>query len=397
MAEVSKDVGNIFTTSGSILGVGEWIPSKPGIPVRITEEDLTELFNNSNGSIPLAIGHDDNSPTIGYITKLTRNGDTIEHNGYVFNEESFKKAIMNGNSRALSAEISNFGDSATGKIIGKRIKRVCFVPNPAIDGTETEISTFKFSAPEVIMTETESQDTTTSQEPKTEITATPSTLDITKIVEEVSAGISKKYEEQINVLKNEIESLKSNPGKEFLTKTPGKRGRPKKVTNIVNEESNEESEDGESILTEAQYVDPVGKEVFDEYAKVQIALQEKDNLLKQERQRVESIHQKQFDDLVSELKNRNASVESFITPLKGMKIEDQISALRAYREQVIKSQPMTSSSTSDIKIGSEGGQPNSPESLMDRARLAGIDQHLRNIPAHIREKIAAKFNTKIGV
>jgi hypothetical protein len=410
MAEDYKEFEGGFYTKGAILEVGTFTPgsSKSGEPVTISESDFEELYNNIKGPIPFAIGHGDFAPIIGHATKFRKNGATIEHKGIVSDPNSFKTIVINENYRNISPEIELI--RVNGKVVGKRISKLCFVPNPSMPNTQTEITRLKFSAPEVTMTDSQTSGTIESTTnnpvpPKTETPVkttennTSGNIDIAALAEVLSAGISKKFEEQIATLKTEIETLKGSPGKDFFTKPKtGNRGRPKKIE--TSQESDGSEDDGEpqfTALLEAEPINPVGKEVFDEYAKTQLALQEKDRALQAEKQRIDGLYKSQLDNIITDIKNHNVDVDPFIEQIKSMSIENQISVLQAYRSQVIKNQPMISNPSSNgMQFGNEGGSSNNKETFAERAKLAGVDFIYKNKSPEYLKALSDKLGWKFA-
>lgn len=142
-----KQVGDIYKTDGSILEVGSFI-AQSGNKVDISETDVDELLSNISSPIPFSIGHDKYAETIGYAIKFSKNGNQILHNGIVFDSDKFENVILNGHNN-ISPEIDYVRDPSTGKVVGKKIVRLSFVPNPAIKSNKTDVTRFAFSAPEV--------------------------------------------------------------------------------------------------------------------------------------------------------------------------------------------------------------------------------------------------------
>ena len=91
MAEDFKQVGDIFKTDSNIVEVGEWVPDS-GVPIRITRDDVDEMYHNIDSKIPLTILHGNTPKTIGYAIKFfpSTDGNTIRHEGIVFDSEEFK-------------------------------------------------------------------------------------------------------------------------------------------------------------------------------------------------------------------------------------------------------------------------------------------------------------------
>lgn len=399
MAEDYKEFEGGFYTKGAILEVGTFTPgsSKSGESVSISESDLEELYNNIKGPVPFTIGHGDFAPTIGHASKFRKNGNRIEHKGIVSDPNLFKTIVINEDYRNISPEIELI--RVNGEVVGKRISKLCFVPNPAMPNTQTEITRLKFSAPEVTMTDSQTSGTTTestnptSVPPKTDAPASNTNIDVVSLVEAITVGVSKQFEEQFASMRSEIETLKGNPGKEFLTSGTGKRGRPKKTE--TSQEDGITGEVGETTtLTVAEPFDPVGKEVFDEYAKTQIELQKKDDALKAERSRIDGLYKKQLDDIVTDLKNKKVDVDNFVSKIKDMSIENQISVLSAYRSEVIRQQPMISPSSNDMRISNEGGSSNNAESFLERAKMAGVDFVYKNRSPEYLKALSDKLGWK---
>ena len=403
MAEDYKEFEGGFYTKGAILEVGTFTPgsSKSGESVSISESDLEELYSNIKGPVPFTIGHGDFAPTIGHASKFRKNGNRIEHKGIVSDPNLFKTIVINEDYRNISPEIELI--RVNGEVVGKRISKLCFVPNPAMPNNQTEITRLKFSAPEVTMTDSQTSGTTTestnpiSVPPKTDAPAptSPNTnIDIASLAEIITAGVTKQFGEQIASLKSEIETLKGSPGKDFFTKPQtGKRGRPKK-TETSQEDSDTDDATEFTMLEIAEPVNPVGKEVFDEYAKTQIELQKKDDALKAERSRIDGLYQKQFDDIVTDLKNKKVDVDNFVSKIKDMSIENQISVLSAYRSEVIRQQPMISPSSNDMRISNEGGSSNNAESFIERAKMAGVDFVYKNRTPEYLKALSDKLGWK---
>ena len=397
MTDSWKVVGDYFETNGAILEVGEFV-TNDNTSVRITEEDLEELCKNIKDPIPFAIGHGNDAKTIGNAKDFIVKDGKIEHKGLIFDSSAFKDLIINENYRNISPEIDYYREN--GKIIGKKITSLRFVKDPAMQNTQTEIKRLKFSAPEVteIMTDkkldaTETMETKeptkettkTPEQPKTtEKTPTSNAFDMSTLVESITQGVTKEFEKKIEALQSEITSLKGNPGKDFL-ETPKKRGRPKKQVDEFSE--NTENDDNSEIAPESM----VDKAVFDEYAKLQLEKEELQKQLQAERSMRDNDYQKQFNDLVSELKNMDVNVDGFLEPIKSISLQDKVSALKSCKSMVIEKLPMTSSSSSDIKLGSEGGQNQDNEpSVMD------VLKSYDDVNNPYAKRIAERLKMKLG-
>lgn len=388
MAEDWKAVGDIFTTESSILEVGEFTgtddDNKPST-VKITDEDVEELYNNIKEPLPFIIKHNGNNKIVGYATNFSRDGDKIIHKGLIHDSVAFKKAVVEGNCRGISPEIDYLYKD--GKVVGKKITRLAFEERPAIANNTTEVTRFYFSAPEVNMTgevtEEKPQETKTTPEPVAP--QTPPAIDISALTEAITAGITKKFEEQIGSLKSEIETLKGNPGKDFFTKSK-KPGRPAKAKQeVTDDEFSETTEQLEPVVE----VNPVGKEVFDEYAKTQLELQKKNDELLAKDARLNEMLQAQYNDILTELENRNIDTERAKVMVKDFKIEDKIKALKAYRAEAMKEVPMISSTQN---LGVEGGnQETKQPTAWEVVRKYG------DLNNPYLKRIAENMNLELGV
>lgn len=363
MAENWKEVGDIFATDANIVEVGEFTASS-GNNVRITEEDVDELLANIKEPIPFIVKHDSNN-IIGYATKFAKDkSGSIRHKGIIHDSETFKRDVVNGMNRAISPEIDYTLDH-TGKIIGKKITRLAFVDNPAMSNTATEVTKFCFSAPEVTMTgEAEAATKSTETAPAESIsTVTQPQFDMAALAEAITAGVSKKFEEQINSLKSEIDSIKSNPGKDFFETKP-KRGRPVKAKDV----DTEDGEPSESTTLE-EPVQPIGKEVFDQYAKIQLELKKKDEELQKERSTISNMLQERYEGILTELKNKNIDTAHILPMIGEFAISDKIKALEAFKATAATNMPVISATTN---MGAEGGSQEKAEpTLMEILRSYG--------------------------
>ena len=339
-----KQVANIFKTSGNILEIGSFIDAH-GRKVDISERDIEELYSNLKNPIPFAIGHGENADIIGEAIEFDSDGSTIEHKGIITNSEAFKKYIIGKNKTAISPEVEYRKDN-TGKVTG-HISKLCFVDNPAILNNTTEVTTFKFSAPIITNNEIESitmpdEELQINQE-KPDNGSQQSPIDYSKLVEAINNGVTKKFEDKISTLMSEIEKLKgeqSNPIKELM-------------------KEHEEKEDKEEIVeaklgevTTLKPINPISKDVFDEYTKSQVELAKKNEELDKLKKVADEVLNDKLNGLISDLKKYK--FENPEKLLENLPIEDRIKTMEEMKKQIVSRSSMTS--PTDIEMGGEGGK-----------------------------------------
>lgn len=146
---------DILKVSGSTLIKGKFtagIPSSDGIiregkPTDFTPEIIEMLYKNIESHVPYYLGHklDPTRKTIGYAYKfgLPPTKDDLKHQGFVFDENAKVKITTEGHD-SISPEI-DFTIDQEGKVIDAHLEGMAFVPNPAIDGTETQTALAVFS------------------------------------------------------------------------------------------------------------------------------------------------------------------------------------------------------------------------------------------------------------
>lgn len=319
-------------TEGPILQVGSFISRKGNI-VDVSETDKTELFNNIDGKIPMGITHDatsDTGPTnydvIGYASKFAIVNDMIDHKGLVIDSKRYEEAQKAG--YTYISPMIDFEVDKDGKVVNKKIVRLDFVPNPAMPNNIAEVKRFAFSAPEVTMTP-DTQEENITQEPTAEPKFDPTEFAKT-MAESIAEGISTKFGEQINSLKQEIETLKSKPVEALkepetpnilLEATPIQAAIPKE---IIEQLANLES-------SNKQYAERIAKE---DAAYLQTKMVEVKTL--------------GYDIPEKLLKSMRTDRE------KGDFLED-------YKVELIKRAPMNSQTTTPL--GAEGGKPSKKQQM----------------------------------
>lgn len=358
-----KQVGSVFETDGNILEAGEFTISN-GDTVILTESDIEELYNNLKEPVPFAIGHGENAQIIGQAMQFIKNGNVVEHKGIVYNSDTFKNYILGKNKTAISPEIDIVKDKKTGKIT-KKISSLRFVTNPAISGNTTEITRLMFSAPEFITSNVNSDintdnsnDNVMTEQTESSAPASPpnSNMDVAKIAEAITNGLSKKFEEQITVLNNKIAELESKnktvtPPKELIMETTSEPITPE-------------------VLTEYKAAPPISKEVFEEYKNAQLELAKKNEELEKLRKANEQTLNDKLNTIIGDLKKyKYENPDQLLTSLP---IEARISALEEMRRQAVTQTSMTS--PSDIEMDGGGRKRKEKEkSYLELCKEAGID------------------------
>ena len=334
-----KQVGSVFNTDGNILEAGEFTISN-GETVILSESDIEELYNNLKEPVPFAIGHGDDAQIIGQAMQFIKNGNIVEHKGIVYNSDTFKNYILGRNKTAISPEIDIIKDKTTGKIT-KKITSLRFVTNPAISGNTTEVTRLMFSAPEFneiapsinsdINTDNSNVKAMTDQEESSQPSSPPPAMDVAKIAEAITTGISKKFEEQINALNNKIAELES---KSTVTKP------------LI-----DTTEETPSLKQEASPIaPPISKEVFEEYKNAQLEIAKKNEELEKLRKTNEQALTDKLNLIIADLKKYKYENPEEI--LASLPVEARISALEEMRRQAVSQTSMTS--PSDIEMDGGG-------------------------------------------
>lgn len=352
-----KQVGDIYKTSGEILRTGSYI-AQSGNKVDISLTDVDDLYSNIDEHIPMGIAHpEDNDPnyfeTLGYAIKLAKLGDAISHDGIVFDSYKFDNVVLKGYN-AISPEIE-FVKDANGKIIGKKITRLAFVKNPAIDTNTTSITRFAFSAPNIQEEVPKMSETPATPEPMKQpehpFTANDSWAakppetsaaqpDITELMKNMAAaitnGITEKMGSQIEALQNEINALKTT-----------------KEEPVVDEEP----KDSQPIVVNDKQELPPG--VFEQFAEL--------NRQKQELQtRVEREEKQRYTEKLAELRSLGqATPEKLVSHLGTY--EQKIATLDAFKSAMVKNTPMNSENAKPMST--EGGsKPDNPMTVYEVAK-----------------------------
>ena len=380
-----KQVGDVYETAGCILETGSFI-SKSGHAVSINSDDAFDMFDKLDSNIPMTIDHQ--SEPIGYAVKFTKdNSDKIFHKGLVFDKDNFNSKVILGGYNFISPDIEYTCDSR-GNVIDKRITAISFVKNPAMDNTQATIAKFAFSAPSLEvknMPEQESANITNTSIPPT----TPPQIDMATLAEMITAGVSEKFESQIQSLQAELASLKAAKSPEVKTQAQeflaGKKPETKSEEVIA---TSNESTLVSAIGTIAP-ANPVDKEVFDEYAKAQKDLESANAELAKYKETAEKALRKQLSDVVAELKNLGYGDPA--TLVKSLKTyEEKIETLNAIKINHVKTTPMNSQSKTPMNI--EGGSLNGKDSLTIESIAS---QYRIPIPDKYKEHMSKKFGISI--
>jgi hypothetical protein len=346
-----KEVGDVYRTNGPILMAGDFV-TRDGKRITLTPEDVDYLHNNISEQLPFVIDHDKYAETIGYAVKFAKDGETVEHGGIVFNQSEFRDKVILGGYNNISPEI-DFVYDQQGNVIDKRIVKLAFVKNPAIKGNKTEVTRFAFSAPEVnsMTTGDGSQATDAGTSPSEQTTTTaPANVDYTAIVEAIATGLSSKIDVQFNEMRNELNTLKQqvnppkpNPAQEYLASKTAET--PKVETTIP------QANDGNTLVASPDF-DPVTKDVFDEYARVQAELQATKAENDKYRAETEKAQKSQYNNIVGELKALGyANPEKLVSSIDSY--AEKANILRGIKENHVKHAPMNSSN--NTPMNSEGG------------------------------------------
>lgn len=108
-------------------------------PTAFTPAKIAKIYENISTHIPIYLGHstDPSRREIGYAYKfgVTETLDDIKYNGFVFDKTAINKIVTEGYDK-VSPEISPDDE---------RLLAICFVPNPAISGTEAGMEAIVFS------------------------------------------------------------------------------------------------------------------------------------------------------------------------------------------------------------------------------------------------------------
>jgi hypothetical protein len=337
---MSKQVGDFHRITGDALKVGSFI-SNSGNKVDLTQNDIDLIYNNISEPVPMAIDHDDpNADPIAFAVKWDIVGDRLTYSGANFNSEALKSAVLMGYN-SVSPEI-DFTTDSTGKIIDAKISSLRFVKSPAIPTNTTSITRFAFSMPPEV-TENMPEEQPTVETVTTP--AQPATLDIEAVANLFNQVVMPKIEGMINEKFNSFKPQEPvvDKGKEFFNKP----------TEIPSTDNNQKETPSKSEVIESKSIDPVSKDVFDEYARNQAEIAKRDVELKQLREEVEKVKRKEYAEVRTELKNLGVSDPDKLVSHLG-DYESKIQTLKAFKSSVVKTTPMNSNE-SVPPMSSEGG------------------------------------------
>lgn len=142
----------IYKTSGSVVKPGTFI-GMDGKPTSITPEIVRKAYENIDDHIPFYLTHDGiGSPmrkNIGYGFKfaLDDSSNDVAHNGFVFDQMSKQKIVMEGYDHiSPELEFTYDGDS----VVDVKLVGMAFVKNPAIEGNNVDVAITAFSKPEPV-------------------------------------------------------------------------------------------------------------------------------------------------------------------------------------------------------------------------------------------------------
>jgi hypothetical protein len=337
---MSKQVGDFHRITGDALKVGSFI-SNSGNKVNLTQTDIDLIYNNIDKPIPMAIDHDDpNADPIAFAVKWDIINDRLTYSGANFNSEALKSAVLMGYN-SISPEI-DFTTDSTGKIIDAKISSLRFVKSPAIPTNTTSITRFAFSMPPEV-TENMPED-----QPITETVTTPAqpaSLGIEDFANLLNTVVMPKIEGMINEKFNSFKPQEQviDKGKEFF----------QKPTEISSTENNQKETPIKQEVIESKAIDPVSKDVFDEYARNQAEIAKRDVELKQLREEVEKVKRKEYAEVRTELKNLGVTDPDKLVSHLG-DYESKIQTLKAFKSSVVRNTPMNSNE-SVPPMSSEGG------------------------------------------
>lgn len=363
-----KQVGDLFKTDGNVLEAGTFINSRGG-ESSISPADVKELYENITEPVPLAVGHG-KGPIVGYAVKFANSTDytNIYHNGIVFDDNAFTRAVMNGHT-FISPEIDRQYDE-NGKVIHQKIARFCFVPNPAMgESMKTTVKRFAFSAPEV--NEVKPMDNTlntsgistgSSSNPVSNQQAAPvpaapvatPTIDVEAIVNAVTQNISTQLESaletRLEAMKSELVNINTPPKNPFIKEA--ERIESNQSTETISPAASEGSSESSSIP----------KEFVDNYTNLQVELQKY-------REQNEKILKKQYGEVLNEL--RELGFERPESMVSHLPLTDKIETLTSIKTNYVKKMPMNSS----IKepMNSEGGTNEDKPSILKTLRSLHLD------------------------
>jgi hypothetical protein len=146
---------DVLKVSGSTVKKGKFtagIPSpdgtvKEGKLTDFTPEVIRKIYGNIDSHIPYYLGHklDPTRKIIGYAYKfgLSDGEDDLHHQGFVFDDPAKIKITTEGHDK-ISPEI-DFTIDSNGNIIDAHLDGMAFVPNNAIEGTDTQMAVAVFS------------------------------------------------------------------------------------------------------------------------------------------------------------------------------------------------------------------------------------------------------------
>jgi len=385
-----KQVGDIYKTDGSILEIGSFI-AQSGNKVDISDADVDALLSNIDAPIPFSIGHDKYAETIGYAIKFSRDGNQILHNGIVFDSDKFENVILKGHN-SISPEIDYVRDPETGKIVGQKIVRLSFVPNPAISSNKTDIVRFAFSAPEVssmpndgtsqTSTNTQTQEPTTliqgqevpvstfndNQSPVTPPAFDPNEF-AKNIAMSIAEGLSSKIGGQLESMQQEIAALKGGQ-------------QPNQAQNV--------SDDATVVTPDAipvnagntESMNGIPKDVFEQFAKMQA---ENQNL----RSQVEKEEKANYTNKLAELRNLQVeNPEKLVSHLKDYK--SKIETLEALKITMMKTTPMNSPAGASPMSAEGGKKTNKVPTILELADSLRI-----SIDAETQEKLSKRMRIPV--
>ena len=388
-----KQVGDIYRTSGPILEVGSFI-SASGNKVDISEQDKAELFANIDENIPFTIGHDKYAPTVGYAVKVAETEDSIEHNGIVYDNQSFEQAIAMGYNNI--SPVIDFLKDETGKIVGKKIVKLGFVPNPAMKSNKTDVTRFAFSAPEVSsmtdgipQTNTQTNNGGQEQVPTTLIqgqqipvntfaaptpqTPQPPAFDpalLANIASSIAEGVAAKFSGQLEALQQEISVLKAGNVQE----TPLDQSQFAQVQGIA---TPPQATNMASAEIAPETVNGIPKELFEQFAQLKAENQTyKDQMAREEKSA--------YTNKLAELRALgHENPEKLVSHLKDTK--SKIETLDAFKVALVKNTPMNSPQS--VPLGTEGGK-----NQKQQPTVLGLADSLRiSIDAETAQKLAQRM------
>jgi hypothetical protein len=382
-----KQVGDIYKTDGSILEIGSFI-AQSGNKVDISNSDIDELLQNIDTPIPFSIGHDKYAETIGYAIKFSRDGNQILHNGIVFDSDKFENVILKGHNN-ISPEIDFIKDSS-GKIVGKKIVRLTFVPNPAIKANKTDVTRFAFSAPEVTsMSNDGTPQNSNNQQGNPAQTSEPTTLiqgqqvpvstfnetnpqtppafdpnEFAKnIAMSIAEGLSAKIGGQLESMQQEIAALKS--GQVPLQQSPV-------------HELNVPSEPEPIPVNSQDSMNGIPKEIFEQFAK----LQAENQTFKSQ---IERDEKSTYTNKLAELRSLQVeNPEKLVSHLKDYK--SKIDTLEAFKVTIARNTPMNSPAGASPMSAEGGKKTNKTPTILELADSLRI-----SIDAETTEKLSKRM------